>query len=368
MRPRVCILTTVHDRLDVRIFYKEARTLARVYEVVLLAPGTQEEQRGRVRIRPLGTKKGRLHRVAVLGWRALRKAWATRAGVYHFHDPELIPLGLALKMLTSARVVYDIHEDYPRQILSKPWIHSTFRKPMVWGMGLLERLAARFFDSSVAATPGIARRFPPSKTVIVRNFPRVEELIANREEVIPYHERPNWAVYVGGIGFVRGAIEMVKAVEHVNIPADLVFAGNLESKTLQNTLAALPGWGRTRFLGWLDRPQVRDVLGKARVGLVLLHPLSRYQESWPVKLFEYMAAGIPFVASDFPLWRELGEGAGLFVDPLDPPSIAQAIEWLFAHPKEAEAMGQRGRELVLKKYNWDAEAQKLLTLYERLLS
>ena len=368
--PRVCILTTVHDPFDVRVFHKEARSLAHAgYDVCLLAPAEKAERVDGVDIVPIGgDKKGRLHRTTVLWWRALRKAVAAQADVYHFHDPELIPLGLLLKVFTRARVVYDIHEDYPQQILSKAWIPTGFHRPVAAGMALLERLAAGVFDGLAAATPDIASRFPPSKTMTMHNFPRLEELAISGGDVLPYAERPNRVVYLGGISTIRGAFEMVKAVELTKFPVELMVAGKFESEKLKNELSAFPGWKRTRFLGWLNRSEVREVLGQSRLGLVLLHPLLRHKRSLPNKLFEYMAAGIPFVASDFPLWRELGEGAGLFVDPLDPQAIAEAIDWLLAHPDEAEAMGRRGRELVSKKYNWDLEAHKLLQLYERLLS
>ncbi len=368
--PRVCILTTVHNPFDVRVFHKEARSLAHSgYDVCLLASAEKAERVDGVDIVPIGGgKKGRLHRATVLWWRALRKAIAAQADVYHFHDPELIPLGLLLKVFTSARVIYDIHEDYPRQIRSKQWIPAILRKPIAWGMGLLERVASWVLDGMVAATPSIARRFPASKTMVVSNFPRLEEISIGDEDPTPYHQRPNWVAYVGGITTIRSAVEMVKAIALAQTPAELVLAGTFESQTLQETLSALPGWARVRFLGWVSRSEVAALLAKARVGLVLYHPLPNHIEAQPNKIFEYMAAGIPFVASDFPLWRELGEGAGLFVDPLDPQAIAEAIDWLLEHPDEAEAMGQRGRELVSKKYNWDLEAQKLLQLYERLLS
>jgi len=368
MNIKVCHFTTVHPLFDIRIFYKQAKTLAKAgYDVTLIAQHKGDEVIEDVKIISLPAPRSRLSRIFGLTLRTFRLALKQKAALYHFHDPELIPVGLALKALTSARVVYDIHEDYPRQILSKAWIPAIFRKPIAWGMGLLERIAASFFDGLVAATPGIARRFPPAKTVVVSNFPRVKEL-TSQEETAPYQGRPNWVVYVGSIASVRGAVEMVKAVARANAPTQLVLAGRFESTALQQALSGLPGWQRTRFVGWLDRRQVRDLLGKARVGLVLLHPLPRYQEAWPVKLFEYMAAGIPFIASDFPLWRELGDGAGLFVNPLEPQAIAQAMDWLLMHPEEAEAMGRRGRESVLEKYNWEAEARKLLRLYERLLS
>ncbi len=368
-KQRICILTTAHSSFDVRIFHKQACSLAQAgYKVILIAPHERAEIISSVHLQPLPLRRNRLHRMLTLPVQALQLSLNIHAAVYHFHDPELILVGLALKFLTSARIIYDIHEDYPRQILSKAWIPAILRKPIAWSMRLLERLAARFFDGLVAATPGIARRFPSSKTVVVNNFPRVEELTINQEETIPYPERPNWVVYVGGITTIRAAKEMVKAVDFMQMPAELILAGSFESQALQNALSSLPGWSNVRFLGWLSRPEVAATLAKAKVGLVLYYPLPNHIEAQPNKIFEYMAAGIPFVASDFPHWRELGEGAGLFVNPLDPQAIAQAIDWLLMHPGEAEAMGRRGRELVLKKYNWEAEAQKLLMLYERLLS
>ena len=104
------------------------------------------------------------------------------------------------------------------------------------------------------------------------------------------------------------------------------------------------------------------------IGLVTLAPRPNYLESYPTKLFEYMASGVPVVASDFPLWRKIVEdaGCGLLVDPQKPEAIAKAMDWLFEHPNQAADMGAAGRRAAHRTYNWQSEADKLLALYEKM--
>jgi glycosyltransferase involved in cell wall biosynthesis len=117
------------------------------------------------------------------------------------------------------------------------------------------------------------------------------------------------------------------------------------------------------------RPQVRDLLARARIGIVTLHPTGNYVNSQPTKLYEYMSAGLPVVASDFPVWRKVVDGAqcGLLVDPMNPAAIAEALVWLLQHPEEAEAMGRRAQKAVLESYSWEREAAVLAGIYRELL-
>ncbi len=130
----------------------------------------------------------------------------------------------------------------------------------------------------------------------------------------------------------------------------------------------MPGAERTDIRGWLHREQLVEVLAETRVGIVTLHPTPKYLDSYPTKLFEYMSAGLPVIASDFPQWRRFVEEAqcGVLVDPRDPEAIAEAMQWILEHPDEAAAMGARGREAVRDRYSWEQEAPKLLAFYEEL--
>lgn len=369
MEEKIVHFTTVHPAFDIRIFHKEAKTLAHAgYNVILIGQHEKEEIVDGVRIIPLPRPKNRLIRFLILTWRAFFIAVRQRAQIYHFHDPELIPVGIALR-LVGKKVIYDAHEDLPRQILSKPWIPRPLRSFVAKIAQMLEKLAAKSLNGIVVVTPNIANHFPEKKTVVVQNFPLLSELSLAQSTV--YSERPLSIAYVGGIAFIRGAIEMVKAMEFLplHIPAKLFLAGTFESSSLEEKLRNLAGWSRVEYLGWLNRQKVMELLNNVRVGLVILHPEPNHIESQPIKLFEYMAAGLPVVASDFPLWRQIVQevGCGLLVDPLDPKAISQAITWLLEHPTEAEAMGKRGKQAVLDRYNWEKEAEKLLKFYENLI-
>lgn len=372
--PKVVQLTSVHTPFDIRIFYKECRTLAQAgYDVVLVVPHDKSQVVDGVRIRAVPKPKNRRERMMKTIWQVYKAAVAENADVYHFHDPELIPVGIMLK-LKGKKVIYDVHEDVPRQILTKFWIPSLLRPVTAKCASLFEKLGSKFFDGIIATTPTVASRFPDCKTILVRNFPILGELVS--PDAMPYYDRPANIVYVGGISALRGIREMIKAMELLpeEMGARLCLAGTFSSAELHNEICVMPGWEKVEFLGWQTREQVRSLMGLARIGLILFHPAPNHYDSDPNKLFEYMSAGIPVVASDFPFsdfptWKKIVKetGCGILANPQDPHSIAVAIEWLLEHPNDAETMGKRGQEAVYKFYNWDHEAKALLDFYGRLL-
>lgn len=371
LKARIVHLTSAHSRYDTRIFHKECQSLARAgYAVILLSTHSSNEEADGVLLVGVGNSKGRVHRVTAKVVALCREALRLKGDVYHIHDPELLVIAVLFRAL-GKKVVYDIHEDLPRTFSYKKYLPEFLRSLLARVIEPWENLAARCMSGLVTATPTINKRFSTIhlNSVVVNNYPLQDELAqASRVE---WNQRSNSVAYVGGVSEERGIREMLAAMEllppQMNVKLEL--AGPLSSSKLYSELASGQFWRHVNWNRTLDRKGISSLLGRVRVGLAVAHPEPNLLFSQPVKLFEYMAAGIPVIASDFPQWRSLIEDSRccLFVDPLNPRAIAEAIEELLKHPTEAEAMGKRGREAVERRFNWNAEERVLLSFYSRLL-
>lgn len=361
-------LTSVHPRHDMRIFHKMCASLARQGNQVTLivADGKGDEFKNGITILDAGASRGRFDRILNAPKRVFAKAAALKADLHHLHDPELIPIGLKLKRM-GYRVVFDSHEDVPKQMLSKPYLNKHTLWLIAKTFAAYEIWACKKLNGVIAATPSIREKFLAinTNTVNINNFPLLNE----------YEQHASWVgkraeiCYVGGISSIRGIKEVCAAMEKVKSNVRLNLVGLFSESEVKRSVQAMFGWQRVNPTGFLDRTGVRDVLGRSVAGLATLHPVINYIDALPVKIFEYMSAGIPVIASDFPLWREIisKNDCGLLVDPLDADSIAKAIDYLVENPKEAERMGRNGRNAAESLYNWNQEEKKLLNFYERIL-
>lgn len=366
---KIAHLTSVHPRHDTRIFLKMCRSLANAgHEVTLVvADGLGEEAKDAVRILDVGRSRGRLDRMVGATRRVLTQALALDSDVYHIHDPELLPAGLALKR-RGRRVIFDSHEDVPRQILSKSYLNPVLRHLVSAGTAAFERFACRRFDAVIGATPAIRDKFIGLGIAAtdVNNFPMLGELEAD----VAGGTKESEVCYVGGIGAMRGVRQVVAAMALCGSGARLNLGGSFPEKSVKAEVKALPGWKSVNELGFLSRSEVKAFLARSIAGIVTFLPAPNHIDAQPNKMFEYMSAGIPVIGSHFPLWREIIEGneCGICVDPLDPAAIAAAIDRLVENPDLARRMGENGRTAVQERYNWGIEEKKLLALYGRLLS
>lgn len=161
---------------------------------------------------------------------------------------------------------------------------------------------------------------------------------------------------------MRGEKVMIEAMN--GLDATLILAGPHGKSEIVNT----EGNRNYSFIGVINRETINELYERAVVGLVLLLPKKNYVESLPIKMFEYMAAGIPFVASDFPLWVQIAKEtkAGICVDVNNVRKVRETIRFLIDNREMAMEMGKNGRQMIEQKYNWIYSEQSLLELYSGL--
>jgi|AntRauTorckE6833_2_1112554.scaffolds.fasta_scaffold01820_3 glycosyltransferase involved in cell wall biosynthesis len=369
---KVVQLSSAHGSTDTRIFYKICGSLVKAgYDVDLIIQHERDEIVNGIRIKalPIAQKKSdRIFKVMpVLLKKCIKYPPNT---VFHFHDPELIPVGFFLKAV-GYRVVYDVHEDVPKDILSKEWLPSKMRSILSRIIDWVEQKAKNYFDATIVVTEAIQKRLESTHTVLVQNFPIIEKNPGQITVIEEEGSSKNKVFYLGDITLIRGLREDVQAINYTNHKADLEFilGGKFSPPGLKKLLEKEEGWQYVNFAGWINKEDFSSYASQCFAGLVTFHPEPNHIEAQPNKLFEYMYAGLPVVASDFPLWRDIVEGneCGLLVDSLDPEEIGEAILWLYNNPDEATKMGKNGRSAVIKKYNWRAEEEKLLELYASLV-
>ena len=306
-RATVCHVTSAHQPMDSRVLYHECRSLAKHYRTVLVCrdDGPSREAEG-VEIVTVPKARGRIGRF--LGRRELiRIAEGLEADLYHFHDPELMEPMLALGRRTGKPVVYDVHEDYPSAMDQKAWIPAPLRPVAAsWADRTEHRCAPHTRRSSLPTRrfASVSSRWPrmlSSWTTTRRSKCSVARCRALTG--------PPTMVYVGSVSEMRGFHEMVgvlRGVHEVRSDARLVVYGRPTEEVapqLDATIASFPE-GTIEFRGPIPYGRIREALAEATVGLSLLRPHPKYEKNVSMKVFDYMALGVPWVASDFAPLRD----------------------------------------------------------------
>jgi len=379
---KLVVFSSAEVAYEPRLFYKVARSAAAAgYEVVIIAQYPGRTVRENIRIEGLSIPRNRIERVICTTWKAFFRALRERGDVYHFSDPELIPLGLVLQFLTRRPVVYDLREYHAERIRNKFWLPRQIRGIVAFLYEWVENTLLRHFAGVATVNEHLASRLRAQgcRVAVVPNYPSLSLFCteAGGDMLKKQYEACRVITHIGGMSEDRGIIQAVRAMAIVRdriANVKLLLLGPFHQaefeQEVRDLVARLSLENVVVFRGVVPHPQVASYLRLAEIGLILLQPLKRHEQGEPIKYFEYAAMGIPEVVSDLPaLRRAITEnGNGILVDPTDEHAIANAIVRLLQNQEVALAMGARGHRAILEKCNWDISFTRLRDLYENVVS
>jgi glycosyltransferase involved in cell wall biosynthesis len=312
-----------------------------------------------------------VRRIGYLAFAAGRAAGAKRADVVVTRDLGVASLLLSIPRGMRPPVVYESHGYAPDVASALPALVSTARPPSPRKLKRLARREERVWreaDGYVTITVGLAHEL----TTLFGRRPRLRvaadgvRLPRNREWHEPARDssRPTVVAYAGHLYPWKGVEVLLDAVARVPDVTALIIGGHEAEPDLWRVRGHAEHLGissRARFTGYVDPPGVAPLVSDADI-LALPNPASAIATRFtsPLKLFEYMAAGKPIVASDLPSIREVlhDNVNALLVEPGSAEAMAVAIRRLTQDRGLAARLARAAWEAAAQ-YGWDRRADKL---------
>lgn len=373
MKYRVCVLTTVHFWNDNRVYYKEVLSLKKLgYDVIYVANNCVGNVDPGINAINIDKDTDTIRRILSF-LKTFNIVKNLDCEVVHFHDPELIPTGLLLKWFTNKKVVYDVHEDYPSQMLTKYYLPWYVRKPLHRIMKFFEWLSGKSFDHIIVADQAVYKHFPTRKTTILFNYPSIEKLSEadkNLKNIVKEYD----IIFPGSmakftakliLNIIKKAQEQGRVLRCLLI-SPFKFDGGKE--WVERTAYDLEIKENLTLMDRIPPYEVPLYLSKTRVGLIPLPDTPKMRSNIPTKMFEYMYYKLPVITGDLPpcgyFMRKDEYGFLVKCDSVE--EYTDKILYLLNNPTVLASYGEKGHELVLKKYNWEKEEYKLRNVYNKL--
>ena len=362
----IFIGTSVHRWNDNRIFYKEAISLAKCFNVQLHAPADfdQKSLHG-VTIfgLPIWKKESDRRKIRKELWVRLKKN--TDTDIFIFHDPELIWIGIKVAIFSEIKVVYDVHENIVESIKWKKWLNTLTKWLAIIGYKLFEWIGKKLFSHFILAEDSYKTLIPHNSTIVL-NYPIVEE--SNGRSAQKLYD----LVYLGDVREDRGALiilELINQLKKNREEIKLALLGKIVNKEKFDIIIEKYCLEKNiKIFGYIDYPEAINIVKKSKIGLCLLKPTQNFINSYPTKLFDYMNAGIPFVCSNFQLYNKLIQksNSGISVDPLNMTEVTNAVSKLLGDKDYREQLGKNGRSCLHTMFNWNTQSNILINVMNSL--
>lgn len=315
-------------------------------------------------------------------WRTVRRA---KADVILVRDLPLALTAVAVGRLAGIPVLLDMAENYPA-MMRDLWDRQGFsvvnwlvRNPRL--VNLVEHVSLKLCDHIVVVVEEsrdrlVALGVPPSKLSLVINTPttdRLDRTPATADRLVPRDGATLVLVYLGLLEWPRGIETAIRAVASVRVQISgvrlLIVGSGRHERVFRSLAEQLNLLEQVQFLGWLDYAAAIQVIDESDVGLVPHHATDSWNTTVPNKLFDYMSKGKPVIASNAkPVERIVREEqCGIVFMEQDADDLARAILTLERESTRI-AMGQRGRDAVARKYNWEIDERRLYEALDTVIS
>jgi len=332
----------------------------------IVADGLGDEVKNGVSIIDVGSSTNRFSRIFSSTIKVFSRARKLNADIYHFHDPELAPICLLFRLM-SKPVIFDVHENVAEQINDKQWLSPTFARFLSFLFMLLNKVFTRFYNIIIAEYSYATlyeNKKSKNKFEVILNFPEVQFLEKFKNIKRKGHE----FFYIGVVSNDRGLeviLDALNILDSKNFDFKMHFVGRLFDEVDWVKYASIKD--NVIFYGRKSLDEGYAISTQCIAGLAVLKPIGNYVGSYPTKVFEYMAIGLPTITSNFALYKQIVEEnkVGWCVDPYSPEDLAEIMISIL----ESNSLEEVSKFALSasEKYSWQTESVKLLNMYESIL-
>ncbi len=377
-RHRICHFSSVHHVWDTRVFYRECVSLAKEFDVTLIAIGEAGSYtRDGVKVISVSKPKSVFERFLYTVFKVFILAVKQNAVIYHIHDAEMVPFGIVLSLLGKP-VIYDIHENTHDDILLKTWIKPKIRLVLAKGYNCLLWIGSKFLHYIVVvADPKFLSKFfvNEKNSTIIQNFANPNDfetyVVKDRSSL-----EGNHLFYVGMIKDMYYDIDPILKslvlLKQKGIHCHLHLVGYVGAgKNLD--LEKLDIWEEIKdqvtFYGFLETKEAYRISMKCKIGVCIKNQPNSMLVSHERKLFEYMCVGLPSIYCDAQIYKDLSKHGeiGLAVNLENSENISNALISILNDDRKLDEFSGNNLSLARNYFNWQFEEEKLHQLYNHTL-